>query len=290
MKIELLEQPSEYHRFRYETEVSNGKLGGLLYGRTGNRSHVRLRVSGIDPLLHKSLIIIGATINSDLLPHPYFMVGDNCSNGAFQLKKDVDSLSNKSEFEFALEKVSLVCVSTKGAKLQEAIENRKKINFNPFNKNMDEARYNSRNLKSIRLVFQVFYTDYNDQHQPTNAIVTSDVITDSNADITSFKAELQAEAHGSCPCTVKVVKKHLLVISKPDASNYLTNLNERNKCHLVITDTRNGITDHRDVILFYSQQDNDPMHLFWTDAPQKRKRATPSQKPVVNMDEFLQIV
>ncbi|PAA86480.1 hypothetical protein BOX15_Mlig029207g1, partial [Macrostomum lignano] len=278
---------------------------------------------GIDPLLHKSLIIIGATINSDLLPHPYFMVGDNCSNGAFQLKKDVDSLSNKSEFEFALEKVSLVCVSTKGAKLQEAIENRKKINFNPFNKNMDEARYNSRNLKSIRLVFQVFYTDYNDQHQPTNAIVTSDVITDSrqqaklgifdvhpnlatvggchniwvyfddplpHADITSFKAELQAEAHGSCPCTVKVVKKHLLVISKPDASNYLTNLNERNKCHLVITDTRNGITDHRDVILFYSQQDNDPMHLFWTDAPQKRKRATPSQKPVVNMDEFLQIV
>uniref|UniRef100_A0A1I8HXC3 RHD domain-containing protein n=1 Tax=Macrostomum lignano TaxID=282301 RepID=A0A1I8HXC3_9PLAT len=238
MKIELLEQPSEYHRFRYETEVSNGKLGGLLYGRTGNRSHVRLRVSGIDPLLHKSLIIIGATINSDLLPHPYFMVGDNCSNGAFQLKKDVDSLSNKSEFEFALEKVSLVCVSTKGAKLQEAIENRKKINFNPFNKNMDEARYNSRNLKSIRLVFQVFYTDYNDQHQPTNAIVTSDVITDSR----------------------QQVKLGIFDIHPNQATV--------SGCH--------------DIWVYF----DDPL----PQAPQKRKRATPSQKPVVNMDEFLQIV
>uniref|UniRef100_A0A1I8IVL2 RHD domain-containing protein n=1 Tax=Macrostomum lignano TaxID=282301 RepID=A0A1I8IVL2_9PLAT len=180
LSIEILEQPTRYHRFRYEKEVSGGKLGGLLYGRS-EKSCVRVRVSNIDPLMQKSVTVIGGTVSPDLYPHPFFMVGDDCRSGTFQLKKDTDSLGGKTEFEISLEKVSLVCVLLRPPdKLQEAVNRRLAINFNPFNKDLTSmsSMYTARNLKPLRLAFQIFVTDYNDVTAPTSAAVYSEEIYD----------------------------------------------------------------------------------------------------------------
>ncbi|PAA90850.1 hypothetical protein BOX15_Mlig000125g1 [Macrostomum lignano] len=291
LSIEILEQPTRYHRFRYEKEVSGGKLGGLLYGRS-EKSCVRVRVSNIDPLMQKSVTVIGGTVSPDLYPHPFFMVGDDCRSGTFQLKKDTDSLGGKTEFEISLEKVSLVCVLLRPPdKLQEAVNRRLAINFNPFNKDLTSmsSMYTARNLKPLRLAFQIFVTDYNDVTAPTSAAVYSEEIYDykqeprlglydlhpsssevpgthniwfyfdaplSHTDCSQFSVHLvedhnehDNEAFLEAELRVKMAKKHLIVAEKPDLTELWQSANERLKCQVVIADKKNNIKDSRSFIV-----------------------------------------
>lgn len=312
LSISIIEQPTEYHRFRYETEVVGGKLGGVLYGRHGNKSCVRLRVTGIDPLQHQSIIVIGGTVNPEGFPHPYFMVGDSCSDGAFQFRKEVAALGGKTELEITLEKVSLVCVSTKGEKLAEAIGNRKRINFNPCNKDMDSVKYNSRNMKSVRLVFQIYYQNFESQAIATSAIVVSDTITDArqqaklgifgvhpgslsvgsqqdvwvyfddqlpHTDKGMFTAEIQSSEQGVLvQAVVKEAKKHLLIIGVPDLTPYFANCNERVKCDLVVKEHRSAVTDSHEILVLNSSIELSA--LFAAEPLLKRKRAALPSEPV----------
>uniref|UniRef100_A0A1I8IUN8 RHD domain-containing protein n=1 Tax=Macrostomum lignano TaxID=282301 RepID=A0A1I8IUN8_9PLAT len=260
LSIEILEQPTRYHRFRYEKEVSGGKLGGLLYGRS-EKSCVRVRVSNIDPLMQKSVTVIGGTVSPDLYPHPFFMVGDDCRSGTFQLKKDTDSLGGKTEFEISLEKVSLVCVLLRPPdKLQEAVNRRLAINFNPFNKDLTSmsSMYTARNLKPLRLAFQIFVTDYNDVTAPTSAAVYSEEIYDYNCSQFSVHLvedhnEHDNEAFLEAELRVKMAKKvcdnHLIVAEKPDLTELWQSANERLKCQVVIADKKNNIKDSRSFIV-----------------------------------------
>ncbi|PAA91497.1 hypothetical protein BOX15_Mlig020664g4 [Macrostomum lignano] len=196
LSLSILEQPARYHRFRYETEIAGGKLGGLLYGRSGSKSCVRLTLRGADPAVCRTVIVIGGTISPDGYPHPFYMHGDSCESGAFQWRRDITAADVGKEIEICLEKVSLVCVPHGGSsgKLQKAIKRREEIQFNPFNKKISEIRYTSRNVRELRLVFQAYYIDLNGKTVPCKgAIAQTEVISD-----IKFQTKLEIEeAHPS---------------------------------------------------------------------------------------------
>uniref|UniRef100_A0A1I8F370 RHD domain-containing protein n=1 Tax=Macrostomum lignano TaxID=282301 RepID=A0A1I8F370_9PLAT len=216
--------------------------------RRSEKSCVRVRVSNIDPLMQKSVTVIGGTVSPDLYPHPFFMVGDDCRSGTFQLKKDTDSLGGKTEFEISLEKVSLVCVLLRPPdKLQEAVNRRLAINFNPFNKDLTSmsSMYTARNLKPLRLAFQIFVTDYNDVTAPTSAAVYSEEIYDysksrSSAGSVRFAPELIRSAWHSRYLVLFLMHLylHLIVAEKPDLTNLFQSTNERLKCQLQAVGSR----------------------------------------------------
>uniref|UniRef100_A0A1I8HPZ0 RHD domain-containing protein n=1 Tax=Macrostomum lignano TaxID=282301 RepID=A0A1I8HPZ0_9PLAT len=56
--LTIEEQPARFYGFRYESQQASYHLGRLLLGRSstdGNKSFVRVRVSGIDPAVHSQL-------------------------------------------------------------------------------------------------------------------------------------------------------------------------------------------------------------------------------------------
>ncbi|PAA68869.1 hypothetical protein BOX15_Mlig033322g1 [Macrostomum lignano] len=125
--LEILTQPVEHHRPRYESEISTNKIGGLLLGRgsTGkdNRAFIKLKISGIDPAVHRELqlFVCVASQNGEL--HPYYLHGDGCRDGCFFWVKQVD-YRTPSEIEIKFERLAVIRCKTSSDAIQEALKKR----------------------------------------------------------------------------------------------------------------------------------------------------------------------
>uniref|UniRef100_A0A1I8JHR7 RHD domain-containing protein n=1 Tax=Macrostomum lignano TaxID=282301 RepID=A0A1I8JHR7_9PLAT len=327
-KLEVIDQPTQYHRFRYESEVAKGTQGGYLYSRCADgKSPVRLRLSGLDVLAYRSVRVIGGTVSSDLYPHPYFMLGDNCTNGLYQFTKELSSLDGRTEVTIALDKVSLVCV--KSGNLSNALQRRINRNFNPFQMDPSQVDYakQKKYQKPIRLAFQAFYIDSNNTMIATGAMVATEEIaakskeaqlnfygvhpteapvaglTDfwvyfdkelQRSDLASYSARIEAEPNVLFACTMKQVKKHLLIVTKPDVAHWFVGASERIAAKLIISETHNDITCDSEIILLNSPT---AAHAMFSlnyladnsdqDPPTKRKRPEPQKPGDVDLSDLL---
>ncbi|PAA90849.1 hypothetical protein BOX15_Mlig000125g2 [Macrostomum lignano] len=326
-KLEVIDQPTKYHRFRYESEAAKGTQGGYLYSRCADgKSPVRLRLSGLDVLAYRSVRVIGGTVSSDLYPHPYFMLGDNCTNGLYQFTKELSSLDGRTEVTIALDKVSLVCV--KSGNLSNALQRRINRNFNPFQMDPSQVDYakQKKYQKPIRLAFQAFYIDSNNTMIATGAMVATEEIAAKSKeaqlnafgvhpveapvagladfwiyfdkelqrlDLASYSAKIDA-AEVTFDCSIKQVKKHLLIVTKPDVAHWFVGASERIAAKLIISETHNDITCDSEIILLNSPTAAHAMFSFNyladnsdQNPPTKRKRPEPQKPGDVDLSDLL---
>uniref|UniRef100_A0A1I8IVN3 RHD domain-containing protein n=1 Tax=Macrostomum lignano TaxID=282301 RepID=A0A1I8IVN3_9PLAT len=307
-KLEVIDQPTKYHRFRYESEAAKGTQGGYLYSRCADgKSPVRLRLSGLDVLAYRSVRVIGGTVSSDLYPHPYFMLGDNCTNGLYQFTKELSSLDGRTEVTIALDKVSLVCV--KSGNLSNALQRRINRNFNPFQMDPSQVDYakQKKYQKPIRLAFQAFYIDSNNTMIATGAMVATE-------EIAAKSKEAQLNAFGVHPVEAPVAgladfwiyfdkelqhlmhrfPQHLLIVTKPDVAHWFVGASERIAAKLIISETHNDITCDSEIILLNSPTAAHAMFSFNyladnsdQNPPTKRKRPEPQKPGDVDLSDLL---
>uniref|UniRef100_A0A1I8II91 RHD domain-containing protein n=1 Tax=Macrostomum lignano TaxID=282301 RepID=A0A1I8II91_9PLAT len=223
--LTIEEQPARFYRFRYESEIEkdSGRVGGLLLGRSstdGNKSFMRVRVSDINPAVHSQLQLTVCTVSAEEnAPHPYYLHGDHCSNGYFQLNKSVTS---KDFWDVSFDRLAVIRVTKQKNKNSEMDMEARRNNLPAFLHCKD---YATDKLNEIRLVFCLEFTDTNGQNWQLNNPEFSDKISSAkekkNIEITSLnpvevpiKGRCMIAIHSSNPTTgipMRDVKVHFIV-------------------------------------------------------------------------------
>lgn len=167
-RVVITEQPKpKDHRFRYPCE---GRTAGALLGVKSTQRKKTCPEVKIENLSSRALIIGSlVTKDEDVKPHPFKLVGANCSDGI--VKKIVTPKCPKAKFE----SLGIQCV--KKADLLEALKVRKNLQVDPYN-NIDQCLLDDMqdlDCKVLRICFQAFLEDPN-TGQFTQAL--SPVLTD----------------------------------------------------------------------------------------------------------------
>ncbi|PAA82370.1 hypothetical protein BOX15_Mlig001933g2 [Macrostomum lignano] len=276
--LTIEEQPARFYRFRYESEIekNSSRVGGLLLGRSstdGNKSFVRVRVSGIDPAVHSQLQLTVCTVSAEeKAPHPYYLHGDHCSNGYFQLKKFFDPLRDSGgEWEITFERLAVICVLKKTKKdIEDGMEARRRnVPQLPNCPTAPSTQYTTKNFGCIRLAFSLSFSDIFGRVGQLSTVFSDEIVSEKENKTIRVDclnpAEVPKEGgsmlaiHTTTPTTgiqkkdikvhftftnettgnrtefvadVKEVKKHLLQVKTPDLRS--ANVSERQKCLVVV--------------------------------------------------------
>ncbi|PAA82371.1 hypothetical protein BOX15_Mlig001933g1 [Macrostomum lignano] len=276
--LTIEEQPARFYRFRYESQIEkdSGRVGGLLLGRSstdGNKSFVRVRVSGIDPDVHSQLQLTVCTVSAEeKAPHPYYLHGDHCSNGYFQLNKSVDSLRDSGgEWEITFERLAVICIIRKTKKdIENGMEARRRnVPQLPNCLTAPSTQYTTKNFGRIRLAFSLSFSDVFGREWQLSTVFSDPIVSEKENKTIQVDClnpvEVPKEGgsmlaiHTSTPTTgiqksdikvhftvfnevtgkrtefvadVKEVKKHLLQVRTPDL-RYAT-VSERQKCSVIV--------------------------------------------------------
>ncbi|PAA90472.1 hypothetical protein BOX15_Mlig008833g1 [Macrostomum lignano] len=276
--LTIEEQPARFYRFRYESEIEkdSGRVRGLLLGRSstdGNKSFMRVRVSDIDPAVHSQLQLTVCTVSAEeKAPHPYYLHGDHCSDGYFQLKKSVDPLRDSGgEWEITFERLAVICLLKKTKKyIEDGMEARRRnVPQLPNCPTAPSTQYTTKNFGRIRLAFSLSFVDFFGREGQLSTVFSDPIVSEKENKTVQVDclnpAEVPMEGgsmlaiHTSTPTTgiqksdlkvhftvinkltrdrtefvvdVDAVKKHLLQVRTPDLRN--ATVNERLNCLVVV--------------------------------------------------------
>uniref|UniRef100_A0A1I8HWW5 PH domain-containing protein n=1 Tax=Macrostomum lignano TaxID=282301 RepID=A0A1I8HWW5_9PLAT len=114
------------------------------------------------------------------------------------------------------------------------------------------------------------------------------------SDLASYSARIEAVPNVLFACTMKQVKKHLLIVTKPDVAHWFVGASERIAAKLIISETHNDITCDSEIILLNSPT---AAHAMFSlnyladnsdqDPPTKRKRPEPQKPGDVDLSDLL---
>ncbi|PZC78313.1 hypothetical protein B5X24_HaOG202318 [Helicoverpa armigera] len=169
-RVEIIEQPARYRRFRYPTEVdSAGSIRGQNYTEE-HRTYPTIRILGF----RGRVIIIVCTLTKDspgaYKVHPACLVGDNCV--CHILKQEVDVTEDNCVFEFNNLRIQYVASKN----VEHELQLRKKLRIDPFRQGYGHKRLSKEDLHAVRLCFHVFEKGASRELAPP---VVSDIIYDS---------------------------------------------------------------------------------------------------------------
>ncbi|PAA82369.1 hypothetical protein BOX15_Mlig012767g1 [Macrostomum lignano] len=276
--LTIEEQPARFYRYRYESDIrmDSGRVGGLLLGRSstdGNKSFVRVRVSGIDPAVHSQLQLTVCTVSAEeKAPHPYYLHGDHCSSGYFQLKKSVDALRDSGgEWEITFDRLAVICVpKLRKMEIEKSLEDRRRS----FPQLRDyptatSTQYTSKSLDRISLAFSLSFSDVFGREWHLSTVFSDEIVGENLKKRIEIDCLNPAEVlmgdgsmlaiHTATPTTgicrsnikvhfavtnratgsqtefvadVEVVKKHLLLVRTPDVRS--SGFKDRMKCEVTV--------------------------------------------------------
>ncbi|XP_063893669.1 proto-oncogene c-Rel isoform X2 [Helicoverpa armigera] len=169
-RVEIIEQPARYRRFRYFTEVdSAGSIRGEHYTEE-HKTYPTIRILGF----RGRVIIIVCTLTKDspgaYKVHPACLVGDNCMYHILQ--EEVDVTEDNCVFEFNNLRIQYVASKN----VNEELQLRKKLRIDPFKQGYGHKRLSKVDLHAVRLCFHVFEKGASRELAPP---VVSDIIYDS---------------------------------------------------------------------------------------------------------------
>uniref|UniRef100_A0A1I8HPJ5 RHD domain-containing protein n=1 Tax=Macrostomum lignano TaxID=282301 RepID=A0A1I8HPJ5_9PLAT len=176
----------------------------------GNKSFVRVRVSDIDPAVHSQLQLTVCTVSAEEnAPHPYYLHGDHCSNGYFQLKKPVDALDGKAVWDICFDRLSVICVPKKNkASMEKAMEARLRDVPTPSDcPTGPSAKYTQTNLAQIRLAFSLTYCDIFYREWLLSTVFSDKIVSDKEKKNIDVIALNPAEAPMDGGCTIAIHTK-----------------------------------------------------------------------------------
>ncbi|XP_071832735.1 putative transcription factor p65 homolog isoform X2 [Apostichopus japonicus] len=178
----ITEQPKpKDHRFRYPCE---GRTAGALLGEKSSERKKTCPEVKVENLATRALIVGSlVTKEEDAKPHPFKLVGTNCTEGI--VKMVVTASSPKAKFE----SLGIQCV--KKADLKDALLVRKKLQVDPYN-NIDQCLEDDMqdlDCKVLRICFQAYLEDPNTGQftEPLTPVLTHNIYNKKDSNLKIMK-------------------------------------------------------------------------------------------------------
>jgi len=171
-QVQIVEQPAANKlRFRYECE---GRAAGALTGASStndNRTFPTIKVIGYQG---PAVVVVSCVTDKEpFRAHPHNLVGKQlCKKGVCSQEINVADMTA------VFTHLGIQCVKKKDA--AESLKRRQEIRVDPFKHGFAHGTNGQYNLNQVRLCFQVFLRQTNNQLLPVDPVV-SDVIYDAKA-------------------------------------------------------------------------------------------------------------
>uniref|UniRef100_A0A2A4K2T8 RHD domain-containing protein n=1 Tax=Heliothis virescens TaxID=7102 RepID=A0A2A4K2T8_HELVI len=176
-RVEIIEQPARYRRFRYKSEVDSA---GSIRGENSTEEHKTYPTIRILEYLGRVIIIVFPVTKDSpgaYKVHPACLVGEGCRYNI--LTTEVDVTEENRDFEFNNLRIQYVSSDNVEAELKL----RQQLRIDPFKQGYGHKRLSKEDLHAVRLCFHVFKKGASRELAPP---VVSNVIYDSK-----FTGDLQ---------------------------------------------------------------------------------------------------